>query len=40
MSYASFHAAPSVLGVLLTIDIATRGLDTPDVGGVAIRPAF
>ena len=40
MSFASFHVTLSVPAVLLTIDIAARGPDTPDFNGAAIRPAF
>jgi ATP-dependent RNA helicase DDX55/SPB4 len=31
MSFASFHATPSAPAVLLTTDVAARGLDIPDV---------
>ena len=31
MSFTSFHATPSVPAVLLTTDVAARGLDIPDV---------
>ena len=37
MSFASFHVTLSVSGVLLTIDIAARGPDTPDFNSAAIR---